>query len=171
MPRLFLAVWPPDHVVEELRGIRRKDQNGVRFLHPDTWHITLRFFGDVAMDEVIAALEGLDEPRVSARLGPGVDVLSGRSLIVPVHGLDDLAAAVARRTADVGDAPRPRFIGHLTLARLKPRAVMPPALGAFIESDFIVDEIALVSSRLHPDGARYTTEFTWPLAADDPSGA
>jgi len=164
VPRLFLAVWPPDHVIEDLRSLRRKDQRGVRFLDPDTWHITLRFLGDSVVDDVVVALDGLDEPSVPVRLGPGVDVLSGRSLIVPVHGLDELAAAVAQRTADIGEPPRARFLGHLTIARLKPRAVMPPALGAFIESEFVVDEISLVSSQLHSEGARYTTEVTWSLA-------
>lgn len=165
MPRLFLAVWPPDHVIEDVRSLRRKDQRGVRFLDPEMWHITLRFLGDAAVDDVVDALDGLDEPSVPARLGPGVDVLSGRSLIVPVHGLDELAAAVAQRTADIGEPPRARFLGHLTIARLKPRVEMPPAFGAFIESAFVVDEIALVSSRLNAEGARYTTESTWPLRA------
>lgn len=164
MPRLFLAVWPPDHVVEELRGLRRKDQRGVRFLDPDTWHVTLRFLGDCAIDGVVAALDGLDEPTAIARLGPGVDVLSGRSLVVPVSGLDDLAAAIARRTVAIGEPPRRRFIGHLTLARLKPQVAPPPALGSFVDTTFVVDEIALVSSRLHPEGARYTIESTWALS-------
>lgn len=170
MPRLFLALWPPDHVIEELRTLRRKDQRGVRFLDPDTWHITLRFLGDAEVDDVVAALDGLETPPVPVRLGPGVDVLSGRSLVVPAHGLDELAAAVAQRTADIGEPPRARFVGHLTLARLGPRATMPPALGAFIESTFVADEIALVSSRLHSEGARYTTESTSPLRSGS-SGA
>lgn len=165
MPRLFLAVWPPDHVLEDLRALRRKDQRGVRFLDPDTWHITLRFLGDAEVDDVVGALDDLQEPPVLVRLGPGVDVLSGRSLVVPAHGLDELASAVAQRTADVGEPPRARFRGHLTLARLGPRATMPPALGSFIESRFVADEIALVSSRRHSEGARYTTEMTWPLTA------
>jgi len=164
VPRLFLAVWPPDHVVEELRGLRRKDQRGVRFLDPDTWHVTLRFLGDCAIDGVVSALDGLDEPTAIAQLGPGVDVLSGRSLVVPVSGLDDLAAAIARRTVAIGEPPRRRFIGHLTLARLKPQVAPPPALGSFVDTTFVVDEIALVSSRLHPEGARYTIESTWALS-------
>jgi len=167
VPRLFLAVWPPDHVIEELRALRRKDQRGVRFLDPDTWHVTLRFLGECAIEDAVAALEGLDERSVTARLGPGVDVLSGRSLVVPVTGLDGLAAVLARRTEGLGEPPRRRFVGHLTIARLKPHATPPPALGSFIDTTFTVDEIALVSSRLHPDGARYTIESTWALSPED----
>jgi 2'-5' RNA ligase len=40
---------------------------------------------------------------------------------------------------------------------------MPPALGAFVSADFDVDEIALVQSRLEPQGARYETVHTWPV--------
>ena len=40
---------------------------------------------------------------------------------------------------------------------------MPSTLGARFDATFDVDEIALVHSRLHPDGARYDTLETWPL--------
>ena len=40
-------------------------------------------------------------------------------LVVPVAGLDDMAATIARATASIGEAPRKRFVGHLTIARVK----------------------------------------------------
>jgi 2'-5' RNA ligase len=40
---------------------------------------------------------------------------------------------------------------------------MPKALGAMVQAEFDVEEIALVQSRLHPDGARYETLSTWPV--------
>ena len=40
---------------------------------------------------------------------------------------------------------------------------MPVALGALVGGEFDVDEIALVQSRLDPEGARYETLHTWPL--------
>ena len=163
MTRLFVAVWPPEEVVEELRALPRKDQRGVRFVPPDNWHITLRFLGAAGIDDVARALDGLQATRAKARLGPGIDVLADRALVVPVHGLDDLAAAVTACTADLGERPRARFIGHLTLARLKHHVPMPRALGMMVEAEFDVDEVALVESRLHPDGARYQTVATWPL--------
>jgi len=82
---------------------------------------------------------------------------------VPVAGVDAVAAAVVRATADLGDQPRKRFVGHLTVARLKRSAVMPKALGLMVEAAFDVSEIALVQSRLDPAGARYETLATWPV--------
>jgi 2'-5' RNA ligase len=162
VPRLFVAVWPPDEVVSELMSLRRKDQRGVRFVPPRSWHVTLRFLGDAHVEDVLHALEGVPLPRAQARLGPAVDVLAGRSLVVPVAGLDELAATVAAHTAEIGRPPRPRFVGHLTLARLQPHAPMPSALGSLVHAEFDVDEVALVRSRLHPDGAQYETVETWP---------
>ena len=70
--------------------------------------------------------------------------------------------AVTKATRQIGEPPPKRFVGHLTLARLKRHAHAPRALGALVGADFDVDEIALVQSRLHPDGARYETLRTWP---------
>jgi 2'-5' RNA ligase len=160
--RLFVAVWPPDDVLEPLRALGRKDRRGVRFVRPDNWHVTLRFLGEADPAIVASALDQALLPTVHARLGPAVDVLAERALVVPVTGIDALAAAVEAATSDLGQPPRKRFVGHLTLARLHRRATMPEALGALVGGAFDVTEIALVQSRLHPDGARYETLATWP---------
>lgn len=164
MARLFVAVWPPDHVVEELAALHRKDQRGVRFVAPENWHITLRFLGECRPADAIDALDGARLPPARASVGPAVDVLAERALVVPVGGLDELAAAVTERTKHVGDPPRKRFVGHLTVARVKKHASMPRALGALVSAAFAVTDVALVQSRLHPAGARYETVETWPLA-------
>jgi 2'-5' RNA ligase len=163
MTRLFVAVWPPEHVVEELMSLPRKDQRGVRFVPPGNWHVTLRFLGEADPGEVCAALDGVAFAPATARVGPGVDVLSDRAVVVPVHGLDDLAQVVAERTAHIGEPARKRFVGHLTLARVKRDAAMPRALGTASSATFDVHEIALVRSRLDPAGARYDTIETWPV--------
>lgn len=163
MARLFVAVWPPEEVAADLTALPRKDQRGVRFVAPESWHITLRFLGEAHPDDVRAALEGWSMPAATVRLGPAVDVLAERALVVPVAGLDDIATQVAECTAHLGEPPRKRFVGHLTLARVKPYAQMPRVLGAMFSAEFVADEIALVQSRLDPAGARYKTIDTWPL--------
>jgi len=163
MARLFLAIWPPDEVAEELMTLRRKDQQGVRFVNPDNWHITLRFFGEARHDDVADALAGVAFPSCQARLGPAVDVLSERALVVPVAGVDDLAHVVREHTAHIGEPSPKRFIGHLTVARVKAHVPMPQALGAMIGAEFDVREVALVESRLEPDGPRYETIDTWSV--------
>jgi 2'-5' RNA ligase len=156
-------VWPSDEVVAALRALRRKDQRGVRFVDPERWHVTLRFLGEADPEDASAALDQATLPAARARFGPAVDVLRDRALVVPVSGLDGLAGAVRDATAHIGEPPsRRRFVGHLTLARTKPGTVMPDALGAMVQAEEDVAEVALVESRLERDHARYTTLATWP---------
>jgi RNA 2',3'-cyclic 3'-phosphodiesterase len=163
MARLFIAVWPPEEVAAELTTLHRKDQRGVRFVRPENWHITLRFLGEADPDEVIDALGGTTLASARAHLGPAVDVIAERALVVPVDGLDALAGRVTECTSQIGEPPRKRFIGHLTLARVKSQVLMPRALGALVSAEFDVEEIALVQSRLDPQGARYETIETWKV--------
>jgi RNA 2',3'-cyclic 3'-phosphodiesterase len=164
MARLFVAVWPPEEVVADLTALHRKDQQGVRFVRPENWHITLRFLGDdTNPGEMIAALDDVALGPARAHLGPAVDVIAQRALVLPVGGLDELAERVTQRTNQIGDPPGKRFIGHLTLARVKSNVPMPRVLGALFSADFDVEEIALVESRLDPQGARYNTIETWSV--------
>ena len=163
VPRLFIAVWPTDEVVEELTTLHRKDQQGVRFVRPQNWHITLRFLGEASPHDVADALTGVALPACRARLGPAVDVMNERALVVPVAGVDELARMVRERTTKIGEPAPRRFIGHLSVARVKPHVPMPRALGQLIGTTFDVQEIALVQSRLDPDGARYETIDTWSV--------
>ena len=165
MARLFVALWPPEHVTEELRSLHRKDQRGVRFVPPENWHITLRFLGEAHVDHVVETLDALTLPSAHARLGPAVDVLAERALVVPVAGVDELAQVVIAATREIGERPPKRFVGHITLARVKARVPMPRVLGAMVGAEFDVTEVALVQSRLHPHGARYETVHTWPVPA------
>jgi 2'-5' RNA ligase len=169
--RLFVAVWPSEDVEAEVRSLPRKGQDGARFLRPETWHVTLRFVGEAdpgaVADAIDAAVAVRPLPGADLRFGPAVDLLGERQLVVPVHGADDLAAAVVAATGALGEPPpRRRFVGHLTVARLQPRRPgfrMPAALGAPIQAEQVVEHVALVESRLHPEGPEYTTLHTWPV--------
>jgi 2'-5' RNA ligase len=163
MARLFIAVWPPDEVAEALTALPRKDQRGVRFVRPENWHVTLRFLGEADPHEVIEALDAAIFTPTRARVGPAVDVISERALVVPVTGVDGIARTVNELTRDIGKPPRKRFIGHVTVARLKPHARMPHALGVLVSAEFDVEEVALVQSRLDPQGARYETLHAWTV--------
>jgi 2'-5' RNA ligase len=161
--RLFVAVWPPTEVVEQLMSLPRKDLRGVRFVPPDNWHLTLRFLGEASIGDAIAALDDLALPEAHVELGPAVDVRFRRMIVVPASGLDALAAVVGRHTGGIGTHDPERFVGHLTLARLGKRASLPDVVGARFDAAFDVGEIALVRSRLERDGARYETIETWSV--------
>lgn len=162
MARLFIAVWPSAEIVEDLRGLPRKDRLGIRWVKPENWHITLRFMGEADPDEVADRLDGMSFDVMKVRFGPGIDVLQERAIILPAHGLDRVVAAVAKATSDIGsDPPRKRFSGHMTLARMKQPPSIPDVIGARFVAVQFVTEIALVASKLRPDGAVYETLETF----------
>ncbi len=163
MARLFVAVWPPPQVTAALAALPREDRPGVRYTSPESWHVTLRFLGRAEPDEVVDALAGLEPRPAVAHVGPAVRLITKGVLAVPVSGLDEVADVVAARTRAVGEPPSSRFVGHLTVARLKPRVAPPALLGAPIHAEFDVREIALVESHLDQRGARYETLAAWPV--------
>ena len=164
MSRLFVCLWPPEEVVSALEQLHRKDQVGTRFVDPENWHVTLRFLGNADPNDVAAALNTAELETTTVDLGPAVDVGKGGILFVPATGADDLAASVVSATRGLGDEPvRPRFLGHVTLARMKKRANMPRALAELVNASWSPSDIALVESNLRPDGPRYDTLQTWPI--------
>jgi 2'-5' RNA ligase len=160
MARLFVAVWPPADVMERLAALPRREQPGVRWTTRDQWHVTLRFLGEADVDAARGALAGLQAASCHAVLGSRARRLGPSAFVVPVGGLDELAAGVALATEGVGQSsPRPssRFRGHLTLARLKGKARPGLDVSALASASWWVTSVALVQSQLHPHGARYET--------------
>ena len=163
MTRLFVAIWPPEHVLDELNDLERPRDQGVKWVPIENLHVTLRFLGGADVDEVIEALGEVVFPRATARLGPAIDVLAERSLVVPVAGVDDVAHVVRAATRGLGsERERRRFVGHLTLARLARRAHPSRSIGRLFDTSFEVSEVALVASTLADSGAVYETVCTWP---------
>ncbi|HWM19653.1 MAG TPA: RNA 2',3'-cyclic phosphodiesterase [Ilumatobacteraceae bacterium] len=161
MARLFLAVWPPANVFEQLDALPRSDQPGVRWVPPANWHVTLRFFGEAEASDVHAGLADATLPAATAIFGPAVRRLGRSALVVPVAGLERLAAAISAVTVDIGDPPDTRsFNGHLTLARLRPPSRGDLA-GTPIAARCPVTEVVLVRSDLGHDGATYDVVDRW----------
>lgn len=132
--RLFVAVIPPRPVVLELRAALTTlphDNPGLRWSRPETWHVTLAFFGDVPDDSLDDLKERLG--RAAARNTPmelalaGGGHFGGRTLWTGVQGerdrlgrLAESVNSVARRChIKVDERP---FRPHLTLARVRDTA-------------------------------------------------
>jgi RNA 2',3'-cyclic 3'-phosphodiesterase len=172
--RLFVAVWPPESVVELLLGLDRPEVESLRWTTEQQWHVTLRFLGEVDDPAPVAdALRGVPDVllhggvgEVRAALGPTTAWFPGRQVLqAPVTGLDALARAVHDASAPWGDDPDDhRFSGHLTLARVRGRAGGPASLaGVSLAATWQVRAFELVSSVLGPGGASYDTVATVSL--------
>jgi 2'-5' RNA ligase len=163
MTRLFVAIWPPHDVLDALADVERPRDQGVKWVPQENLHVTLRFLGDADVDDVIARLDDVNLPAATAVVGPAFDLLGERSLVSPVAGVDDLAAVVRQALRGLGtERERPRFQGHITVARLARRARPHRSAGRRFHASFDVTEVALVASTLRDTGAVYETVATWP---------
>jgi 2'-5' RNA ligase len=168
--RLFVAVWPPPDVVEELTRLDRPVRPGVRWTTPEQWHVTLRFLGWMADADdgkrglgQIQRLGGSDE--VIAVAGPSVVRLGPAILCLPVAGLEKVAASVVEATADIGRRPPERpFRGHVTLARAKRGVDLRAFAGQSFVAAWPVTEVTLVASETRPSGARYRVVASYSIA-------
>lgn len=174
--RLFVAVWPPASAVSALRsavsalratsatagGVGGRG-DGLRWIAPDQWHVTLRFLGEADLDEATAAFRtlagvGRGPAAVEVVLGPATASFGRRVLQVPVWGLAGVAEAVSVATASVGHPLDDRaFAGHVTLARARVRGGMDLSAwcGAPVAASWAVGELTLVASRPATGGPRY----------------
>ncbi|MGZ4543140.1 MAG: RNA 2',3'-cyclic phosphodiesterase [Mycobacteriaceae bacterium] len=174
--RMFVALIPPENVIDDLDTFLRAGQGGaasstsLRWTARAQWHITLTFMPAVAQRQLDDLMKRLDRaagrrgsfvlslagsvafPRADrARvLGVGVDASDAeelRRLAVGTH------AAAARSGAEVA---RGRFHPHLTLARLR----QPAEVGGWVRTlegyrgpGWQVETVSLVESHLG-EGAR-----------------
>ena len=137
-------------MIRELAALPRPAVDGLRWTKPERLHITLRFLGQCDEAETAAALDSADLSTAQATLGPSVKRLGRGVLMVPAHGVDDLASAVETAIAPLGlPAPGRPFTGHVTVARFKRKA--PPGYRPGLETSFAVTGIALV--RTEPSGS------------------
>ncbi|MCY3892330.1 MAG: hypothetical protein F4091_08045 [Acidimicrobiales bacterium] len=145
MPRLFVAVWPPASVVDELADLPRPSEPGVSWTKPHRLHITLRFLGECDTGEALSTLGAQSFGETSVTLGPAPEQLGRGVLMLPAAGADELAASVIDCTRYIGDPPPDHpFVGHLTIARFRKRR--PSVDWPCLSETFEVTEISLVEA-------------------------
>ncbi len=166
MTRMFVAVVPPEDVVEHLEDFLapRREAAPFRWTVPEQFHLTLAFAADVpdrSYDDLLARLERAARKRspMDARFAGGgafPNVGRARVLYAGVEtDADELSraatgarAALSKAGADVDGQ---RFRPHLTLARIRTPVEATNfvrLLDAYSGPTWTIDEIALVASHL-----------------------
>jgi 2'-5' RNA ligase len=165
--RLFVALWPPPAVVDLVRSLPRPDVAGVRWTTPEQWHVTLRFLGEAAPDQAVAALSAVAWAAAPVAVtGERLLCFGQEVLVLPVEGVAGMAAHVEAATAGIGRPPPSRpFAGHLTLARARRGGDVRPAGGTAVGQRvwWRPAEVTLVASHLQAVGARYQVVERWVL--------
>ncbi|MCB1521560.1 MAG: RNA 2',3'-cyclic phosphodiesterase [Hyphomicrobiaceae bacterium] len=177
MPRLFTGIELPEAVRDALDDLDAP-MPGVRWLHSENFHITLRFAGDIDQRRANAFAEllaDIDVPAFELRL-KGLGTFGGkepRSLwagVEPSPALDALQRATERAARGAGLAPEARkFKPHVTLARLQHSRdeVLARYLqrhGHFATEPFVVSRFVLFSSKPNVGGGPYVVEEAYPLS-------
>jgi 2'-5' RNA ligase len=184
MPRLFVAVVPPDGVLADLdRALipLRGAAGEPRWIPPERWHVTLLFLGKVPEERVAELRDAVG--RAVGRASPFTLRLAGAGRfgagrrpqvfwtgvdgdVAPLTDLVERLHAGARELGlPVEDRP---FRPHLTVGRWRPRrpldAALPDRLAGYRGPDWPVTEVALLASHL----GRYDAVTTWPLTTRTP---
>ena len=174
--RLFVAVLLPEGVVSELlrlQGELRRRWPELKCAKPEQLHITVKFLGEVAAEDLEIVQAGLEEAAEASRTfecqlaNPSCLPEKGKPRIVmikvhePTGTLCSCAARLNQYYSCIGIPIEDRqFNPHITLIRLKDRP--PENLSAAISQlafngvSFPVFSLSLMQSVLKPQGAQYT---------------
>ena len=173
--RMFVAVQPPEQVLEDLAGFvepRRDVDSPLRWSRPEQWHITLAFLPSVADHKLDGLVERLAEtaagrPRFGLQLaGAGAFPNPARARVLWAglagdltelsHLAGNLRSAAGRSGTQVEGG---EFQPHLTLARLgRPLDVTRwlRVFALYASTGWQVSEVVLFSSQLGGGPARHT---------------
>ncbi len=180
--RAFFAYELPEGAKAALAALARElrdrpDGDAVRWVRSESYHVTLRFLGNVATARLTQLVEAVRAELAAAKpfavaLGAPHAFPSARRPRVVVLGLEpetQLAALAERIEAGVVAAGLPgetrRFHAHLTLGRLRGRRLPSLDASALETGALEVREAVLFQSELGSEGSRYTPLARLPLAS------
>jgi RNA 2',3'-cyclic 3'-phosphodiesterase len=179
MNRLFLAILPTPLVhaklLEYVPKVQEKlDRQGMRWVRPEKWHITIGFVGDAEIDDVINFLKTMDLSSIhelSITLG-GIsgfpDLKRPGVLFQTVDPPHSNFMKLRETVGDVLQESEDEFVPRLMLARMKPASTkLGHKLRDYIHSgakledvSWVAEEVVLFNSL--PNG-EYEKIYTFPL--------
>ena len=175
--RCFVAVEIPESIQALVRPVQTHLQSQIRkasWTKPGNFHLTLKFLGDVrpeAINDISEAIQRVTDthsPFSIAFGGIGAFPNLARPRVIwmgmkqGASTVSRLAKAVNLELAHLGFSIDNRFHPHLTLARLRTAVNLEPLKNILCKYDTIdggsmrINEIAVMQSQLHPNGAVYT---------------
>ena len=179
--RSFIAIELPDELRLELGQLEARlksaKQPWVKWVNPHSIHLTLKFLGNIAIDRTGEITRAMEEAAQAVPpfhlevkdLGVFPNLKRVQVAWVGISGevdkLNQLQQRIESNLARLGFAPESRpFTGHLTLARLRNRALLDErqrfgqliASTRFEAGTIKVDAISLMRSQLTREGAIYS---------------
>lgn len=191
MLRAFIAIKLSDelrgHIGEVQAELKRRafGLDGLGWVRPEGIHLTLRFLGDIAEEQVEAlgamlrdVAAGMKPFALDARgVGAFPDPRAPRVIWLGLYGTPEAMASLRRMHEGIEDGvvglgfsrESREFTAHLTLARVRDRK-SGAALAKVLEANqdravgsFTAASVGLIKSELRPSGAVYTTLVEVPF--------
>ena len=177
--RAFLAIEPPDNILQALstlqEKLKREISGRISWTRTQGQHLTLKFFGDISTEDVNNICTAVRNRIVSGQSlnlkieKPGVFPDTRRPRVIwcgvtgDVEKLSVLQKQLDSDFAGIGfpEEDRP-FQAHLTLGRIKDAHGLTGISEAlaknstFTAGEFSCRELILFQSKLSPQGATYT---------------
>jgi len=177
--RAFLAIELPEDILQAIsrlqEKLKREISGRISWTRPQGQHLTLKFFGDISVEDVKKICSAVQNRIVSGqslnlkieKLGVFPDARRPQVIWCGVTGdvekLTTLQKQLDSDFAGISLPPEDRpFQAHLTLARIKDShglAGINEALtkySSFAAGEFSGKELILFQSKLSPQGAIYT---------------
>lgn len=176
MPRLFCALKLPASLCMQLSELRG-GLNGARWIDPENYHVTLRFFGDIdrhAANDLLLELSGVDRPAMELEI-ERLDVFGGNkprnlhAVVRQTPSLMELQSEIERISQRLKlKTEKRKYCPHVTLARLSGTTSLEAAgfiasRGGFHSLPFDVSEFLLLSSKDSIGGGPYKCEERFAL--------
>jgi 2'-5' RNA ligase len=186
--RAFLAIDPPEDILQAISRLQEKLMREIggriSWTKPQGQHLTLKFFGDISMEDVkniCSAVQNrvTSEPSLSLKIEKlGVFPGARRPLVIwcgvtgDVEKLSVLQKQLDNDFAGIGFPRENRpFRAHLTIGRIKDPSGLTgisealTKYNAFAAGEFVCKKLILFQSRLTPQGAIYTKLAEFALGA------
>ena len=191
--RCFIAIELPAELKLKLAQLeaqlKAEEQPWVKWVRPDSIHLTLKFLGNIAVDMTAAITGAIEESARgiipfhlrASELGVFPNLKRAQVAWVGMSGevdkLSQLQERLESNLTPLGFTPESRsFTPHLTLARLSNRASLDDrqrfgkliASTRFEAGDIEVDAISLIRSQLTRGGAIYSRLSLVRFKSDSP---
>jgi 2'-5' RNA ligase len=186
--RSFIAIEVPSSLLTQIGQLQeelRRTQADVKWVRPESIHLTLKFLGPVseeALDKLSLAISPLIASRETFNLrihglGCFPSIRNPRVLWVGidrgVEQISPLREAIERKAVELSFSPELRpFTPHLTIGRVrssKGKEILAQAIETRKNIEigaFQAEEVFLIKSKLTPSGAIYTRLKTFPMNAN-----
>ena len=189
--RCFVAIEipvPVQRVFEKIQNELRAEIGKASWIKIGNFHLTLKFLGDVQKDSISDVCNAIDKVAIKQKpfylkfggIGTFPNLSRPRVLWIGLKQggniTTDLSKYINNALLHCDVKSDERFHPHVTLARLRQHTDLRGYVDLFEEYQTIqntymaVDEITLVKSELHPNGAIYTPMSRFHLGKEEKYG-